>query len=660
MARTLVANRQPIRTFAKSLKLVSGSSQRAKLADGASGFVLGTNNLVFGGWFFIQDTVAIQMLMAKYSGSSYANNNGGLGFELLFRGDQAGKALNLRINNGDGTGVTVISSVGYYPINNGQWNHIVCVLDRTNGKGRIFVNNKEVSVSGGSDISGQAGTITNTGDFYIGRQSGTGTGSHYNGYLSDLFFYNFAGDTLPADLDAFVSSLYYGSFPNSNRLVARWTFDNTDDDAIGNNDLTLEGSPDYAEFIPFSQRATATARQSLKQNYQIHEGTVLEDFDTIGDWAVTGTGATIADETEITKLGGHALKITSVNNVSAYAYKTVSLDLTNMDRFSMWVYIDDVSKYSTSTTALLYMRTSSGNEYIASINANLKTNYPQIVNGWNFLVFRKTDFTSSGSPDWANITQIRLRCLSKADETASIIVDDLRYGYYSRPKVIITFDDGNASDYLKAFAYMEPLELKGVLFVSGENVGLLNQITLVQMQEMYAAGWDMGNHSYSHVDLTTLTSAEVVEELQNDIDYLTDNGMPRAARFLAVPFSNYNNETLEAYATAGLIAARTGMNRLQNNTVADPYQLSRREIVETTSLETAQGYIDEVIVKGGIYIFNFHDIQETPDPESTDWGTADFQAWIDYLALKQQQNYLDVVTISEWYNGLTNSRKLVS
>jgi len=398
------------------------------------------------------------------------------------------------------------------------------------------------------------------------------------------------------------------------------------------------------------------SRNALKTNYEMLEGTLLEDFETIGDWSVTGTGATIEAEDILVKNGSHSLKVTSVDAVSAYTTKTVSLDLSEVDRFTMWVYIEDVSKYYQSTVALMYFRTDTTNYFLCNINASQKTNLRQVVNGWNFLEFNKDDFDINNSPDWSSITELRVRALSLSGETQSLIIDDLRYGYYSKPKVVITFDDGNESDYTKAFSYMQPLGLKGMCFVPGAKVGLTNQITLAQMQEMYADGWDMGNHSYTHVDLTTLTSEEVVAELQNDIAYLESNGMPKGAKFLGVPFSAYNDSTMADYATANITAARTGMNRLQNNVVADFYQLSRKEIVATTSLATAKGYIDEVSAKSGVYLLNLHDIVDS-SATATDWLTADFEALIDYIKAKQDEGILEVVTMSEWYDGLDGRRK---
>lgn len=395
------------------------------------------------------------------------------------------------------------------------------------------------------------------------------------------------------------------------------------------------------------------ARNALKDNYEIRPGTLIEDFETIGEWTKTA-GESIEADTVNVKTGSAALKLTSVNNVSTYAKKVgLSLDLSSVNRFAMWVYIDDVTKYSQVVTGLLYLYNGGVNYYYSAIKVD------RMQSGWNKVEFKKSDFIAGGSPSWAStFTEIRIRCLSASGQTANLTVDSLVIDRYTKPKVIVTFDDGNATDYTEAFSYMETKGLKGVCFVPGENVGLAGQITLSQMQEMYAAGWDMGNHSYSHVDLTTLTQAEAQSELEQDIQYLVSNGMPRGARFLGWPYSEFNDATIAAAQDAGILAARTGIAGVTAHDNPPKLLMTRREGTNLLSVATMTGYVDEVIEKGGVLIFNFHDIIDPAD-DLTDVLPANFQAVIDYLKLKQDQGVLDVVTMSEWYNGLTGRKPLV-
>ena len=160
------------------LKLGAGDN----LNPGASSF-----SIAF--WINLTDDGALQMILGKYADASYANNSGGVGFELLYRGDSGSKPLHFRVNNGTGEGTTTRSdALGYSDISGG-WHHIVLVSDRENGKGIIYVDGANVVLNDFDDISSQTGTYSNAGNFHVGRQSGDGSGGWMTGSVDDLRFY---------------------------------------------------------------------------------------------------------------------------------------------------------------------------------------------------------------------------------------------------------------------------------------------------------------------------------------------------------------------------------------------------------------------------------------------------------------------------------------
>ncbi|NHZ84759.1 MAG: hypothetical protein GWP19_02640 [Planctomycetia bacterium] len=245
-----------VRDRSKSLQL-NGSTQYASISDAAqSGLDVGSNDFAIGGWFRLVDDGAIQMLMAKYSGTSYANSTSGLGWELMYRGDQATKRLQLRVNNGSGSGATVQSDyASYNNIADWNWHHIVGVIDRTNGKGIIYIDGVNSTFNDFDDISAETGTYSNSGDLFIGLQSGTGSSNHITGYAQDCFLVDFGAGDIPTDLNVFVSDVYYrDKFPTT--IVSKWNLDDAATDSVGSNDLTLTGAPSYSTERKFSARSS--------------------------------------------------------------------------------------------------------------------------------------------------------------------------------------------------------------------------------------------------------------------------------------------------------------------------------------------------------------------------------------------------------------------
>ena len=91
---------------------------------------------------------------------------------------------------------------------------------------------------------------------------------------------------------------------------------------------------------------------------------------------------------------------------------------------------------------------------------------------------------------------------------------------------IVTFDDGLETTYDVAYPIMKSFSLPGVCFVCGywidrgswrrrPSTGWQKRptMTLSQIKELESAGWEIGNHSFSHLD----ADRNSIEKLQVDI-----------------------------------------------------------------------------------------------------------------------------------------------
>ncbi len=68
--------------------------------------------------------------------------------------------------------------------------------------------------------------------------------------------------------------------------------------------------------------------------------------------------------------------------------------------------------------------------------------------------------------------------------------------------VIITFDDGNRDVYQNAFPVLKSLNYPAVMYVIARSIDAGTNLNQEMIGEMVAEGWEIGSHSYSHVDLT--------------------------------------------------------------------------------------------------------------------------------------------------------------
>ena len=77
-------------------------------------------------------------------------------------------------------------------------------------------------------------------------------------------------------------------------------------------------------------------------------------------------------------------------------------------------------------------------------------------------------------------------------------------------RVVLTFDDGPASQTLALSSWLKGQGVRATFFVTGRNLGASSGAVLSQL---LADGHLVGNHTQNHPDLTTLSSSQVVSEL---------------------------------------------------------------------------------------------------------------------------------------------------
>jgi len=235
----------------KSLALVSASSQYATIANASQiGLDIGTNDFMFGGWYYIKIGSAIQVLDCKYSGTGYAvSNASNIGFDLLYRGDTANKPLQFRLTDGS-TNATCAVNTQVANLTNG-WNHII-IYGRRSEKAHFIINDVEVA---SSTISTVAGSLTNTGAYMMGTRSDATVG-FFNGFMRNKFFYVFP-DGIPTNIREICDDIYKRNIYSSTGLVSTWSFNDVATDSTGVNNLTLTGSPSYSTQAPMIARSSA-------------------------------------------------------------------------------------------------------------------------------------------------------------------------------------------------------------------------------------------------------------------------------------------------------------------------------------------------------------------------------------------------------------------
>ncbi|MBI2953556.1 MAG: polysaccharide deacetylase family protein [Chloroflexi bacterium] len=110
---------------------------------------------------------------------------------------------------------------------------------------------------------------------------------------------------------------------------------------------------------------------------------------------------------------------------------------------------------------------------------------------------------------------------------------------------MLTFDDGNASDYTIAYPELCGRNYNGLFFITTGSVGTDHHMTWGQIKEMAEGGMVIGSHTHTHRWLPRLSLAEIREELGRSKMILEDK-LGREVAFFGVPGGYYNRQVLQA------------------------------------------------------------------------------------------------------------------
>lgn len=218
---------------------------------------------------------------------------------------------------------------------------------------------------------------------------------------------------------------------------------------------------------------------------------------------------------------------------------------------------------------------------------------------------------------------------------------------FTPPQLVISFDDGNSSDY-DAFTYMETKGIKGTSFICTGIVGDDGYLSMQELTEMYAVGWDISSHTHTHTNLTEISESELTIEITTSLQWLLNNSFSRSAKYLAYPWGANDGITILVN-SLGVIAARTTHPSMLSRTgPLDSMQYPGGfSLSSSITLQDAIDYIDIIIASGNDSFIYTHQLV-ADNPTGTQWKLSDFQSLIDYISTKETNNMIITSTFSEF------------
>lgn len=283
---------------------------------------------------------------------------------------------------------------------------------------------------------------------------------------------------------------------------------------------------------------------------------LIEAFDATTGIAASAGGVITADM--VNKVQG-AASLSLVGTGTANA-KAVKADIGTFDFGPLNVmatYLDlgqDAELQSVVEARIIFSRTGTG-YYVTNVTGPdvLYLTPATLFTGGYWQSFNISEVPLLGGIG-SGVNGVSVTEFTNIPHAAPTKFDSMLGNAGGRPSIVLGFDDIKDTQYSVAYPMLKARNMAASVHVVLGNVGAANRLTLAQLQELYANGWDMClNGSADDGQMTGKASvAAAITEMQTISTYLAANGMPRGNEHICYP-----NGAYQTPGTKVLVAAVT-------------------------------------------------------------------------------------------------------
>ena len=233
-----------------------------------------------------------------------------------------------------------------------------------------------------------------------------------------------------------------------------------------------------------------------------------ESMEATDDWTVA-SGTLAVNNVE--KFSGNAsLKLTSDSGVTASISKTINWNfaaISSYNSFLIRVY-PHTAPTTTFSSVKIYLMKDASNYYVLTVTTS------QLTTGvWTTGKRINIWMGTERHPPGLVMSTLKIELITAAAQVAEVSLDILEMGEVNRPGIVLTFDDIDLTTYTLAYPQLASRKMVGTGYQVSDYIGTAGKLTAAQLQELYAAGWDIGNHSKTHTPFTSLTQPQIEAEL---------------------------------------------------------------------------------------------------------------------------------------------------
>ena len=158
----------------------------------------------------------------------------------------------------------------------------------------------------------------------------------------------------------------------------------------------------------------------------------------------------------------------------------------------------------------------------------------------------------SQTTTFEDITVNSLKTIFSKDSLAYITIKDLEFDLTDSNEFLymVTFDDGNLSDYTIVFPLLKSRNINATFFINTSNIGKPGFLDWWMIIEMQQNGNVFGSHGHNHFKMTEISLEESKFEFNKSKEVYELNTDTKMNLF-AFPYGLYNNNLLDLSSKCG-------------------------------------------------------------------------------------------------------------
>jgi len=175
--------------------------------------------------------------------------------------------------------------------------------------------------------------------------------------------------------------------------------------------------------------------------------------------------------------------------------------------------------------------------------------------------------------------------------------------------VVFVFDDGWESVYTEAYDVMNAYGYRGSISIIPSLTGKKGYMSYRQLSELYLQGWDLLNHSYSHIEMMYDSPDALLLDFTRSRQWMENRYLGKYSDMLIMPYGDINPHLIGQFKDAGYRNVRTSDNIiLLDGYKTEYYPVSVINLLTDITVEEVAGLLEQRPEGNKPVIFILHKI----------------------------------------------------